>query len=202
MREPLLARELSSLREEDEATRARLVAAGRLFGGYAPEMEAVHRRNAVRLGKILDRHGWPGRSLVGPEAAEAAWIVAQHAIALPDFQRRCRRLLERAVAAGEAEPHHHAHLVDRIRFNERRPQVYGTILDWDGDDRLSPWPIEDPDGVGDRREELGLPPLAASVAAARRAAEAEGEGPPAAFEDRQREIDAWCRRVGWLPAGC
>lgn len=196
---PGLTARLFDLIERDEATRARLAADGSLFEGYAPEMEEVHRANAGELGEVLDRHGWPGRSLVGREAAAAAATVAQHAISLPDFQRRCLRILERPVEAGEAEPEHHARLVDRIRFNERRPQVYGTILDWDEDGRLSPWPIEEPQSVDERRRACGLPPLEQAVASLRRAAAAEGEAPRASFAERQRRIEEWCREVGWLP---
>ncbi len=199
MRQPELARRLLSLSARDRATRDGLVESGELFDGYAPEMESVHRANAVELAKVLDRFGWPGRSLVGEEAAAAAWTIAQHAISLPDFQRRCRRALERAVEEGEAEPEHYARLTDRIRFNERRPQVYGTIFDWDEEDRLSPWPIEDADNVDDRRSRNGLPPLAESTAAVRRAAAAEGERPAGTFGERQQRIAAWCREVGWLP---
>lgn len=196
---PELTNHLLDLVERDDRARSRLLAQGILFDGYAAEMETVHRDNARELARILDRHGWPGRSLVGREAAAAAWIIAQHAISLPDFQRRCRRFLERAVAAGEAEPEEHSRLVDRIRFNERRPQVYGTILDWDERGELSPWPIEDEESVDERRRRSGLPPLAAAVAAARRAARSEGETPRGSFERRQRRIDEWSRAVGWLP---
>ena len=52
--------------------------------------------------RILDENGWPGYSIAGPDGAEAAWIVAQHAISLPSFQRRCLDLITGAVESGEA----------------------------------------------------------------------------------------------------
>ena len=43
-----LRRELVGMRAEDLRVRAELERAGRLFRGYDPEMEGVHRRNAAR----------------------------------------------------------------------------------------------------------------------------------------------------------
>jgi hypothetical protein len=190
--------ELLELRQADEETRTKLVEDGSLYHGYAPEMERVHRKNAERLEAIMDGHGWPGVSLVGEDGAAAAWGIAQHAISLPAFQRRCLELLRAAVQAGEAPARHHAYLTDRIRFNERRPQVYGTIFDWDADGQMSPWQIEQPEGVEERRAAVGLPPLAGHIRRMRGQAAAEGARPPAAYGLRQREIEAWARKVGWI----
>ncbi len=194
-----LKEKLLALERRDRAVRAELQASGELFEGYVPSMERVHRENARRLSEILDRQGWPGPSLAGEEGAEAAWMVAQHAISLPAFQRRCLELLAAAVEAGEAPPRHLAYLTDRVRFNQRRPQVYGTILDWDEDRQLSPWQIENPEGVEERRASAGLPPLSASVREARLRAQRAGERPPQDPERRQRQIELWARKVGWLP---
>ncbi|MEM6793438.1 MAG: DUF6624 domain-containing protein [Acidobacteriota bacterium] len=201
MLNPDLSRRLLELLEKDEAKRLELVERGELWNrGYHPEMEAVHRRNARVLEEILDGHAWPARQQVGDEGAKAAWMVAVHAISEPAFQRRCRELLGRAVARGEASAAHLANLVDRIRFNERRPQVYGTIFDWDSEGVLSPWPIEDPQGVTARREAAGLPDLESTIRRAREAAERQGEAPRHDFAQRQGEILRWARRVGWTRA--
>ena len=192
-----LRQELLQLRGDDERVRSKLVEDGSLFSGYAPEMERLHLRNADRLEAIILQHGWPGIVLVGHDGAAAAWLIAQHAISRPAFQRRCLELLQAAVRAGDAAPTHEAHLTDRIRFNERKPQRFGTILDWDESGQLSPWTIEDPDGVDQRRAAVGLPPLGEEVRRRRLEGEA-GEGPPADFEARQRQMRAWARGVGWL----
>src|SRR5262245_15150367 len=136
-----LRRLLLELRERDRRKRQDLVERDELWDGYHPEMERVHAENAQALERVLDAGGWPAASAVGEDAAEAAWTVAVHAIGRPAFQRLCLERIGRAVEAGEARAAHRAVLVDRIRFNERRPQVYGTILDWDAADELAPWPI-------------------------------------------------------------
>jgi len=193
-----VAAELQEMAAEDLRVRSALAADGSLFDGYHPAMEAVHRRNAARLGQILDAHGWPGPSLVGPEAAHAAWLILQHAIADPPLQRRGAALLE-AAPAGEVPRVELAMLQDRIRTLEGRGQLYGTQLDWDAEGRLSPQPIESPEGVDRRRAAIGLGPLAEDVRRRRAEAAQAGERPSADWDRRRREMEAWARRVGWRP---
>ncbi|NNG16147.1 MAG: hypothetical protein HKM89_06660, partial [Gemmatimonadales bacterium] len=146
--QPELIRQLLFLERRDRETRARLVADGSLFEGYAPAMERVHLENAGELEAVLDAEGgWPKRSKVGLDGCRAAWVVAQHAISRPAFQRRCLALLRDAVARGDAPAVHVAYLEDRIRFNEGRPQIYGTCLDRDESGRLSPGQLEDQEQV-------------------------------------------------------
>lgn len=189
---------LVALLDRDRSVRARLVDQGKLFDGYAPEMEAVHVENARALESILDTHGWPGMSLVGPEGSRAAWTVALHAIGLPAFQRRCMTLLAAAVEKREMPPAFAAMLEDRIRFNERRPQRFGTIFDWSEAGRLEPWTIADTADVDRLRAEVGLPPLAEQLRKARRAPQEKGDAPPRDHAARQREIEAWARKAGWI----
>lgn len=192
-----LANELTAMAAADLALRERLIAEGALFGGYHAEMEALHQRHAVRLAQIIDVMGWPARSIVGDEAAEAAWLIVQHAIGAPDLQRRVASSMADAVARGEADPSRWAMLVDRIAVLEGRPQTYGTQHDWDESGRLAPNPIANPDTVDDRRREVGLGPLAEHTASLRARAEHEGDRPPADWQARRAEMEAWARRVGW-----
>jgi len=85
----------------DAALRAELARDGSLFEGYNTRMAELHERNARELAAIVATVGWPGRTLVGDEAAEAAWRVLQHAIGSPALQRGCLPLLRQAVAVGE-----------------------------------------------------------------------------------------------------
>ena len=190
-----LREQLVAMAAEDARVRAELAATGELFRGYAPRMEDVHRRNARDLLAIVREHGWPGRTLVGEEAMHAAWLVLQHAIGEPAVQRGCLPILREAAARGQATLAQVAHLEDRIAFFERRPQRYGTQFDWDERGMLSPWPIEDPDGVDARRTAVGLPPLADRIAQARKSA--QGSVPPD-YARRQAEMLAWSKSAGWI----
>ena len=189
---------LLDLVAEDERTRLALAADGSLYNGYDARMRQVHERNAARLGEILRAHGWPGIHLVGKDGAEAAWRIAQHAIAMPPFQRRCLKLLQAAVSRGDAEAQHAAYLDDRIAFNERRPQKYGTQFDWDAHGNMSPYTVDDYNAVDRRRRALGMTPFGEHVATMRENWKRSKEKPPADWHARQREIEAWAREVGWL----
>jgi hypothetical protein len=92
-----LRRELVAMRAEDVRVRQELLESGDLGGGYVPEMEKVHIRNAARLRDLIAAHGWPDEEIAGEDGAEAAWFIVQHAIGEPEFQREILRLLrERA----------------------------------------------------------------------------------------------------------
>lgn len=192
-----LREELLDMKRRDLEVRAELLRSGELFDGYHPRMETLHRAHAERLGAILDEHGWPGRSLVGDDGAEAVWLVIQHAIGAPALQRRARDLLAEAVGRGEAEPWTWACLDDRIRTFEGLSQRYGTQFDWDDEGALSPLPIEDPEGVDGRRAEFGLGTLDERVREMRESAAREGERPPADREARRRRFETWLSEVGW-----
>jgi hypothetical protein len=158
-------------------------------------MQAVHEENAAVLDGVMTNHGWPASPLVGEDGAEAAWLVAQHAIGLPAFQRRCLDALQAAARRGDAPAWQAAMLLDRVCVMEGRPQVYGTSFDWDEQGLMNPLPIEDADDVDERRACVGLPPLAEAIA--RHRAEAVNEPKPDDLDERRRQFDAWARRVGW-----
>jgi hypothetical protein len=189
--------ELLAMADHDLRVRDELAVDGSLFHGYNARMQAVHDANAARLAAILDRSGWPGEHRVGREAAKAAWLVVQHAIAQPGFQRRALELLREAVLQGSAPALHAAMLEDRVRCLEGRLQLYGTQFDWDRDGRMGPLPIESADQVDARRHAVGLGPLAHEVHVRRAAVAESQERPPDDWAERQREMEAWCRKVGW-----
>ncbi len=186
-----LRSELLAMAADDNRVREELLAEGSLHEGYHPRMEAIHTRNAARLTALLNDHGWPIPSLVGQDGAEAAWLIAQHAIGAPAFQRRCLRLLQEASASGDVPAWQPAMLEDRIRMFEGRPQIYGTQLEPDREGRLRPYPIEDPEHVEERRRSVGLEPLRERLAR-------EKQVPvPREPERFAREYEAWLHRVGW-----
>lgn len=158
-----LRRELLDMAREDQSVREHLAARGRIddadeWGGLA-EVDEPH---AARLWEILDDYeAWPGVSIVGDDGAHAAWMLAQHAAADPELQRRCLELLEVAVALDDAPAMHFAYLLDRVRIADGRDQVYGTqFVGCDDGDSIEPWPIEDAAHVDARRERIGLPAMA------------------------------------------
>ena len=130
------------------------------------EMMRVDQANTAWLTELTARRGWPGRTLVGKDAAHTAWLLAQHAD--PESQRAFLDLLRAAVAAGEASPRDLAYLDDRVRMHDGQPQLYGTQFRRDAQG-LQVWTVEDPEHLDQRRASVGLPPFAEYEAAMRRA---------------------------------
>lgn len=191
-----LKQSLIGMARRDLETRQRLADDMSLFGGYHPDMQAVHEENAAILDGIVQECGWPTSDLVGDDGAEAAWLIVQHAIGLPEFQRRCLELLKEAATAGSIPSWQPAYLLDRILTFEGKPQVYGTSFDWDEEGLMSPRPISDPAAVDERRAAVGLPPLAEAID--RHRAKAESEPKPTNYTERQQSMKAWAKSVGWL----
>jgi hypothetical protein len=70
----------------------------------------LDKRNLKRLVQIIDKYGWPGRSLVGKESSLTAFLIIQHAD-LED-QKKYFPMLKEAVRRGEANQDYAALLED------------------------------------------------------------------------------------------
>jgi hypothetical protein len=160
-----LRRELLARAEEDQRVR-RLASPPkgqhefRLPDEVAKEWRRVDTDNTRWLADLVATHGWPGRTLAGPDGAEAAWLLAQHADGDPELQRTFLEALRGAVADGDASPGNLAYLEDRVRVHDGRPQLYGTqftVIDGE----LRPSPVQDPQRLDERRAEAGLGSFAA-----------------------------------------
>jgi hypothetical protein len=157
-RDAQLRKELLKMVAEDQEARKAMLG-GRPDPAAVRKMEGIDRKNTARLKEIIDRHGWPGRALVGADGANAAWLLAQHADRDRPFQKRCLGLLKKAVKAGEASGQQLAYLTDRVLVAEGKKQLYGTQFRT-VDGKLEPSPIEDEANVDRRRKEVGLSTLA------------------------------------------
>ena len=69
-----LREELKSMAAEDRQLRQELLDRGEMGDGYAPRMEALHRKNAARLKEIIDEHGWPDSDLVGEDGTHGGLV--------------------------------------------------------------------------------------------------------------------------------
>jgi len=107
------------------------------------------------LKAVLKRIGWFRVSVYGRAASNTAWLLVQHADQDPAWQKQILRDIKPMVAQGDVSGIDVAYLEDRIAAAETRPQVYGTQGTCE-DGGWSPFPIEDPDHVDERRRALGL----------------------------------------------
>jgi hypothetical protein len=192
------ADQIIRLRDADLELRDQLIQNGELSQGYQPEMEALHNRNAHILNEIIETIGYPTIEKVGKEASEAAWLVIQHSIGRPNFMKKCRDLLEKAVSEHKANPQNLAYLTDRIAIFEGKLQLYGTQFDWDDNGALSPQPFDDLAQVNKRRKSVGLNTLEEQTLIMRKQAEKEHQSPPTDLVKRKQQFDEWRKRVGWI----
>lgn len=150
--QPALRDELLALMDADQAERT---------GESAANNDATR---AARLAEIIDEHGWPGFALVGVDGATAAWVIAQHADHDVDFQRRALELMCAAVRDGDADPTEAAYLEDRVAVNSGGPQFYGTQVGGCEGGKAVAHPIAGEAEVDQRRQRLGMEPLAEYLA--------------------------------------
>jgi hypothetical protein len=190
--DPTLREELIAMRDEDLCVREELLQTGELGRGYAPRMEAVHRKNALRLREIISEHGWPDRELVGADGTLAAWLIAQHAIGEPDFQRQALALVREKVEQGKVPAAQEAYLLDRIAMYEGHPQPFGTQSLPCADGKYRRWKTEDPQHLNERRIAIGMPAVSDDPP--------ETEPTPRALAEYLewlRGYEDWLRRTGW-----
>jgi hypothetical protein len=156
---PMLRDELLRLGREDQAAREG-------FGAAAATNDTAYMRRLMhgdslrtaRLRAIVEAHGWPGRRLVGREAAKSAWLILQHSDAL-DLQQSLLPKLWVAADSGEVSKGEVAMLTDRVLLRSGKRQRYGSGFSM-RDGRMVLDSVESLDGLDARRAAGGLPPMA------------------------------------------
>ncbi len=171
---PELRQALLDLRERDQAARKAMVeliskqepqpgGGFTVSGNDAKILRAVREIDAEStafLKATIADHGWPTFAMVGQDGASAAWILAQHADADPDFQAKVLELMKPLVDQGQAHPHDFALLTDRVLRAKGEPQLYATQFTADDNGVQRPAPTRDWDTIDQRRASVGLPTMA------------------------------------------
>jgi hypothetical protein len=145
-----LARALGKSREE-------------LYPYLNKQLNASDAANQARVKAIIQRYGYPGKSLVGEPTNEAAWYVIQHSDDVDTYLPRIRK----AAKKGELPYYLYAQMLDRQLMRGGKPQLYGTqALSYNvtnpqtGQREGQPpfiWPIKNPAQVNERRQKAGFP---------------------------------------------
>ncbi|MFD3001183.1 DUF6624 domain-containing protein [Pontibacter toksunensis] len=135
------------------------------FGANSPQMKAVweemtkiDEENKNKVVAILEKHGWPGKSMVGPQANSAVFLVIQHSD--KETMEKYLPMLRDAVAKGEAAKSQQALMEDRVRMNNGQPQLYGSQLRTNAETgQYELYTIEDEVNVDKRRAKMEMEPL-------------------------------------------
>lgn len=158
--EPLdtvLTKELIAARELDQKYR----------GAHAAEslwakQIILDKQNQEFLRKIIQREGWPGRKRVGYHGSNSAFLIAQHSDLDTTFQKECLTHIRNAYYKHDVNSADYAYIIDRVRVNSNRPQLFGTqfySVEENGKKALKLRPVEDEKDLNLRRRIFGLPPV-------------------------------------------
>ncbi len=158
----ILKKEIELIGTEDQTLRLLLPQVTEKFGRESNEFKyiwsLINRQDSIclnKLIKILDTHGWVGKSKVGEKANQAIWLIIQHSEL--NIQEKYLPLLKESVEKGESEGWHLAFLKDRVLMRNKQKQLYGTQAVWDKTlQKNKIYPIEDLKNVNQRRKKLGL----------------------------------------------
>ena len=164
-RNPGLERELKEIFRADNQPRLRIDTINRQYGYNSPQAKPVWEEvrladsvNLIKVVRILDQYGYPGKHLVGEKQAITAWLVIQHAPLA--IQEKYLPLLQKAAEQGELGKSNVALLVDRIRVRNGKKQLYGSQTQNDSAGKpIGFMPIEDENNVNQRRASVGLEPI-------------------------------------------
>jgi len=188
--------ELEKLKKSDMDMRNKLIEKGLLYEGYNEEMQKVHRDNAQKLKLVVNKHGWPGISLVGLEGSRISWLIAQHSICTPELQRSFLREMKKSEKIGDIPKKQVALLTDRILFNEGKPQKYGTVFDWNEKGSLS-CEVQDPKNINTIRSEFGFISLEEEIEKQNKAVKSEGGKAPENLSKYKEKVNEWAASLGW-----
>ncbi len=157
--------QLEKIFESDQQIRREFLAAREKYGPEAAEVKELSQKmvqidaeNQKQVTAIIDKYGWPGKSMVGMQAATAAFLVIQHAP--KEIMEKYLPIMREAAAKGEASNNHLAMMEDRVRMNKGLPQLYGSQLQMNPETKQwELYKIEDEANVDKRRAAMGLGPI-------------------------------------------
>lgn len=151
------AKKLLQMEQEEQALRQDIIDRGELMAGYHPELRAVHQQQVTWVQNTVKEKGWPTLKTIGDEGYDALFMVALNGISQPEFMRSACEQFQKAKDG--ASKVYYAHLVDRIAYFERKPQIYGTQWDINAIGETVLWEVQNPESLDERRKSMGLEPF-------------------------------------------
>lgn len=163
IRFPALQTGLNGMATKDQAVRDAYIQSG-MKAGSAQERAVidVDAANLKRLKAIFAAHGFPDRAMVGRSGVESAWLLVQHATSDKPFMARALKKAKPLMEDGDLARPDYALLVDRVRLQEGKKQVYGSQLTGKPG-HFVVRPLVDPAHVDQRRARMDLGTLASYI---------------------------------------
>jgi len=122
------------------------------------DMPQVDAGNTAYLTRLVREVGWVDARRFGPEAANAAFLIAQHSGDLP-LMLAALPGIERDVKARRVDAQYYALLYDRLQLLLGEKQKYGTQMGQNDKGETVVLPVVDRARLEDYRRELGLMPF-------------------------------------------
>jgi len=149
-----LVSQLKSIEEKDQRHRGELTKGASLnelknSGQWDKQLE-LDRENLEAIKSVVEKFGYPDRSLVGYENEAIAFLVIQHSNL--ETMEAYLPLIEESIRNKKLKAMYKAYLIDRIATIKNEDQVYGTQYTADG----MLFPIKDLENVNKRRAAIGL----------------------------------------------
>lgn len=119
----------------------------------------IDKANSEALKKIVAEYGWPSIKTFSKVTDYQAWIIVQHADHDLDFQEAMLRLIREEAKNKNTSLSNFAYLHDRVNFNKKNPQVYGTQGGCKGKGNWTPYDLKEPEKLDAYRKSVDLPPM-------------------------------------------
>lgn len=160
-----LAQELEKIFDDDQKYRLLVDSAEKVSAKNPVRMDSLRNviraydsKNLSRVIELLDKYGWLGIDDVGRKGNQALYLVILHSD--PATRKKYLPIMREANERGKAAASELALLEDRVLLDEGKNQRYGSQLKFNPDNGMYElYPIDDPAGVNERRQEMGLAPL-------------------------------------------
>jgi len=160
-----IAKELAQIAKKDSDMRNKVIKLEKKQGSESESVRnlwnEISRQDSIhliRVKQIISEFGWLGPLEVGREGNAALFLVIQHSDTAT--QRKYLPILRQAVENHKAYASDLALLEDRVLIGFGKKQIYGSQLETDpATGELFVSPLQDPDGVDERRAKIGLMPM-------------------------------------------
>src|SRR5258708_4565495 len=152
-----LRSELLKLRDRDQESVQKNIAATRKSEAMMNRMRASRAKNSAALCPLLKQFGWPTAALAGQDGEAAAFLLLRNG-ASPQLQKDLLPVIIAAVKRDEIPRADFARYLDRVRLSLGLKQMFGTQVTV-ADGFLVLYPIEAEAQVDQRRQQYGLEPL-------------------------------------------
>lgn len=118
--------------------------------------QEIIKKNCSNCKNILNNYGYPMMDLVSKRTSHNFWILIQHCDADIELQMKALSGLRKGLKKGVAIKSNYAYLLDRVRVNLGKKQVFGTQVYRNKEGKYIPYPIRDSLNVNNKRQKYNI----------------------------------------------